>query len=199
MSEQWARLEGVSGIPERLEAAFRRRADLEARGILCQPDVFVVNPNSHYGCLAVTDGQGFVPTREEFARVVGMLEELYEHASDDEIREHNRSRRLELDEEERRWREPQGRPKPKRDPVPGFVYAMHVPGMNAVKIGLTRKNVAARAHQLWDATGFRHEPVWCQHFDDPAAMERALHKALDRHRIRKTGPFNEYFRLAGAA
>lgn len=82
-----------------------------------------------------------------------------------------------------------------RGQVPGFVYCMHVPGLKAVKIGFTRDDVRARAHQLWHQTGFRHIPVWSQWFDDGMLMERRLHKALGKHRLREDGPNREYFAL----
>lgn len=79
------------------------------------------------------------------------------------------------------------------------MYCMHVPGMGAVKIGQTRRSPRERARQLTNQTGFRHVVVWAQEFEDRYQAELRLHRALDRHRIRPAGQFNEYFRLGSVS
>jgi len=86
-----------------------------------------------------------------------------------------------------------------RKQVEGYVYCMHVPGMKAVKIGLTKGDVKSRARQLFQATGFRHVPVWVQYFEDCHQTERAIHRALDKHRVRRDGAHSEYFALGGVS
>lgn len=78
---------------------------------------------------------------------------------------------------------------------PGWVYVLTNPSMpGLVKVGMTRATPAERARELSRSTGVPHPFVVAAaaKVSDPAATERALHRALAPNRVNAR---REFFRI----
>src|SRR6266571_2839873 len=80
----------------------------------------------------------------------------------------------------------------------GFIYVLSNPSMGELlKIGFTTKTLEARVAELNNATGVPTDFVVEAFFEveEPNRLERTIHRALAKHRIRKK---REFFRLSTA-
>lgn len=72
---------------------------------------------------------------------------------------------------------------------------MHVPGLNAAKVGYTARSPWIRRRELTVLTGFYHKVVYAKWIEDARAWEAAINHVLRHHRRLPEGGMGEYYLL----
>jgi hypothetical protein len=76
---------------------------------------------------------------------------------------------------------------------------MHVPMLEAVKVGRTKRDPWLRRQELTKLTGFRHVVFFAKWLPDATGWEAALKRALAPHRRFHEGGLGEYYVLGPRA
>jgi hypothetical protein len=160
--------EGFWNKPERVLEPRNRMLVLGVRPYSALPDTWIL-----------TEGNGFIYSREIWQRVRAMIDKFYTTYTDESIDEYNWENLGEmiLKDREARKRKPAIEPeppKPHKDEAPGCVYLMRADN-GAYKIGLSRRP-RERVQQLRRNRFGTIEVLHVIETDNMRALERELHK-----------------------